>query len=92
MGNRVKEQSPLVTALLKLASSVGFIFLFPNPKIALLKFFFQQVNTISNQAAAYGSGTAHLGKKNSVESNPAHTWVRFGPLQGLGSSGKVQYG
>lgn len=94
VGNRVKEQSHLVTALFKLASSVEFIFLFPNPKIALPKFFFQQINTISNQgtAANYGSDAAHLREKNSAESNPAHTWVHFGPLQGLSSSGKVEYG
>lgn len=51
MGNRVKEESPVVTSLfklaysvtplLKLAYSVGFLVLSPNTKIALPRDFFQ---------------------------------------------------
>lgn len=77
------KESPLF----KLACSVGFLFLSPNTKIALPRNFSQQVNTISNQeteAAAYGSAAAHLGEKNSSESDTAHTWIHFWSSAGAG--------
>lgn len=46
MGDRVREDLLLVTAFLKLAYSVGLLFPSPDPKIALSRGFFLQVNTI----------------------------------------------
>lgn len=50
--NRIKEESPVVTAFFKLAYSVGFLF---NPKGALPRDFFQRVKTISKRQQ-HGSG------------------------------------
>lgn len=92
MGNRVKEESPVVTDFFKLAYSVWFLVVAPNTKIALPRDFFQWASTTFNQgtAAAHGSGAAHLREKSSAVSNTAHTWIPCGPAKGLGISGKAE--